>query len=277
MFTSRRILLLVAFLLLLCALLNPRYTRWLTRPMASVVETLQYPAWFVASNVKTDPGSRFSIGSTEPLAEQLEAERTWNDQLWQENKRLRQQLDAFDAIKEIRDIDQIRMVEARVGRFTDDPINPTIKILRGYMQGLKPDDAVVYQSNLLGFVTDEIGPITATVTLISKPGFEVEVNIMPPQGIRSGEGWPVTDRAKSNGKGGFTCDLDDSITRYLQKGDLVRVSDTLRDSANGFVLGTIESIEDHPDRPLQLDRVLILPRTPIGPQRMVTVLTERND
>lgn len=277
MITPRKGLFVVVIMLLLCALLNARWTGWFTRPVNRTVETLSYPAGLVASSFRSDPAVDYSQQTDKPLADSLAAERAWNDQLWQENERLREQLEAFEAIAEIRDIKAIQLVEARVSRFNGDAVNPTMKIMRGSLHRIKRDDAVAFKSNLIGFVTDDIGPVNATVTLITRPGFEIEVNIMPPQGVRAGQGWPVTDRAKSDGKGGFVCELDDQITQYLRKGDLVRVSDTIRGSANGFVLGVIAEIKDHDKRPLQLDRVIIKPRTPIGPQRMVTVLTDRTD
>lgn len=282
MITPRKCLLAVVLLLLGLALLNGRYTRPVSRPVTKVIETIHRPADLLANALRTDPPTDNSPGpgfdgDDSALAELLDEERAWNDQLWQENQLLRDQIKKFEAIIETRDIKSIRMVEARVSRVNSDPVNPTMKVLRGTLHGLRPDDAVVYEANLLGFVTDDIGPANATVELINRPGFEVQINIMPPEGVRAGSGWPVTDRAEYDRKAEvFTCELEDTITRYLQKGDIVRVSDNLRESANGFVLGTIDSIVDHREIPLELDTVIIKPRTPIGPQRYVTVLTERD-
>ena len=53
--------------------------------------------------------------------------------------------------------------------------------------------------------------------------------------------WPAFARAESNGKGAFVCDLSEEIADHLRVGDLISVSDTLRVTANGFVLGQVAS------------------------------------
>lgn len=287
MITPRKGLLLVALVLLLCALLQVRWTGWLTRPITVVVETVLYPADWIASNAGSDPLPASHLRSDDPLDKQLatakqrlEMEQAWNNQLWQENQRLHQQLNAFNAIKEILDLESIKLVEARVSRYNADKVNPTMKILRGSLHGIKPEDAVVYEADLLGFVTDEIGPAHATVALVNRPEFVIEVNIMPPNGIRPGEqGWPVRDLAKWDAdERVFVCEeMDKDVAKFLRQGDIVRVSDTLRDSAKGFMLGVIKRIEEDRSDPHKLRRVVIVPRTPIGPQRRVTVLTKRTD
>jgi|GEM_PF-2385670 len=277
MLTQRKALVLVTLVLLCFALLSSRWTGMFTRPLTNVVMLVQHPAGWIASQIGFDPAVDYPEMSEQQLEDQLAAERKWNDELWQQNEQLREQIEAFNAIIEIRPIESIRMVEARVSRFNDDPLNPTLTLLRGSLSGIKPDTAVAYRSNLIGFVTDQIGPTNATVSLITKPGFQIEVNIMPPEGVRAGQGWPVKDRVKSDGKGGFTCSLSKETAGYLQPGDLVRVSDTLRESANGFLLGVINKIEPDSQSPHLLSQIFIKPRTPIGPQRLVTVLTERDD
>lgn len=280
MLTPRKGLFAVALVLLLCALLSQHWTGWFTTKVNATVETLQYPAGWLASNAKINPKVDYQDEDEEATLEELKAELAkadaYNKQLWIENRKIKQQVEAFEAIAVIRDMSAIRPVEAKVSKFNDDPVNPTMKLLRGTLHGVKVDDAVVYKSNLLGFVR-EVGPATCTISLIVKKSYRTEVMITPPKQRRMENNWPVFARAESNGKGGFICDLSQDITQYLREGDVISVSDTLRESANGFVLGVIESIEDHPERPLQDDQLLIRPRTAIGPQGLVTILTERKD
>lgn len=277
MLTQRKALVLVTLVLLGCALLNLRVTNALANAIKYTVDTVQYPADRLASMLKSDPRVDYPEMSDQALADQLAAARKQNNELWQENVRLREQIESFIAITEIRPIDSIRMVEARVSRLDSNPVNPTMLVLRGSLHGLRPDDAVAYKSNLIGFVTDSIGPANATVSLITRVDFSIGVQIMPPPDIEAGEGWPFKTRVKSDGGGRFYCSLAQNVAKELRPGDYVRASDTIRESANGFLLGLIEKIEPDPKDPLKLSRVVIKPRAPIGPQRMVTVLTERTD
>lgn len=278
MLTARKGLFLVALVLLLCALLNARWTGWLTRPINRTVDTLQWPALQLSSLLKTDPESRdpYPQLTEDDVKQQLLEADTYNKQLWQENAKLKEQLEALKVIYLSQPIEAIRPVVAQVGQFNSDPMNPSMKLLRGSLQGVKLDDPVVYKSNLLGFVS-ELGPVTATVRLVTRPDYRTEVTIWPPGQLRAEKGWPVIGRAESKGDGVFHCDLKIKTAEYLQPGDLVRVSDPLRERANGFLLGAIERIEDHPNQPKLLRRLIVKPMAPIGPQREVTIITERID
>lgn len=282
MLSQRKALLLVTLVLLGCALLNTRWTRWLAMPITHTVNTLQYPAGQIASLMRTDPAVDYPEISDQALEDLLAKAQKENDALWQENEKLREQINSFEVIYESTDMKSIRLVEARVSRYDGDPINPTMQILRGSLHGLKPDDPVAFKSNLIGFVTDSVGPTTATVSLITRNGFSIGVNVTPPPDPDNPDkklapGWPFKTRVKSDGKGAFYCDLKNDIAEELRPGDYVRAADTIRESANGFLLGIIAKIEPAKEDPLNLSRVTIKPRTPIGPQRTVTVLTERND
>ena len=282
MLTQRKALVLVTLVLMACALLNTRWTSWLAHPVAHTVNTLQIPADFFANQLKTDPKLPQTESSEEVLAVLLDKAHAQNEALWDENKKLKEQIESFQAIYEYTDRKSVQLVEARVSRHNGNAINPTMLIMRGSLHGLKPDDAVAYKANLIGFVTDSVGPANATVSLITRKGFSIGVQIKPPPNPdqpdeKLAPGWPFRTRVKSDGEGLFFFTLKSSTAKKLRPGDYVRASDTILDSANGFLLGLIEKIEDDPTNPLNLSRVTIKPRTPIGPQRMVTVLTERTD
>ena len=279
MFTARKTLFAVALVLLCCALLNTRWTGWLSGPVYNTVNTLQKPAgWITATVVKHDANPRVQLpdATLEELKRELDKADRYNRELWLTNTELKRGLNAFKAIVEIQDIKSIRMVQAKVAHYADSAINPTMKLLRGKLDGVVVDDAVVYETNLIGFV-QEVGPATCTVSLISRPDYRTEIILNPPKQRRMNNNWPAFARAESDGKGRFISDISEKIADHLRVGDLVSVSDTLRTTANGFVLGQIESIKDHPDRPLQDKRLVILPRAPIGPQQTVTILTQRKD
>ena len=279
MITARKCLFAVALVLLLCALLNVGWTRWLTAPVRHTVETVQWPAdwlaWGLAS-FQDDPPVKGTDLPQSQLHEQLIEAQNYNMALWSENKDLRSQLEAFKAIAIITDIKAIRPVQAQVSVFNDDRTNPTMKLLRGSLAGIKKDDPVVYKQNIIGFVQD-VGPVTSTAKLVTSPDYRSEVMIMPPNRNEAGDGWPFITRVQSDGKGAFYCDLKVKIANELRPGDVVRVRDALRKSANGFVLGEIKSIDEHPTNPRLESRVFIVPNTPIGPQSDVIVITERKD
>lgn len=282
MLTQRKALMLVTFVLLGCALLSTRWTSWLASPLKHTVNTLQYPADFVANQLKTEQPIDAPTESKQQLDAMLYAARQQNEALWIEIDKLKEQIASFNAIQEIRDIESIQLVEARVSRYDSDPTNPTLFILRGSLHGLSQDDAVASRSNLIGFISESVGPANATVSLITREGFSIGVQIKPPPDPNNpnkklAPGWPFKTRVKSDGEGRFYCELKNDVAEELRPGDYVRAADTIRESANGFLLGTIEKIERAKEDPLNLSRVIIMPRVRIGPQRMVTVLTERND
>lgn len=276
MVTPRKALLLVTIVLLCCALLKTSWTSWLIRPLQNTVDAVQWPAGWLAAKLKTEAPFEGQDLTLSQLEKQNRELRQYNSELWAENEKLKEQIESFKAIALVRDLKTIRPVEAYVASFNNDPVNPTMKLLRGSLHGIRSDDAVSFKTNLIGFVR-EVGPVTCVVSVITGPSFRSEVAIMPPSQLRAGNNWPVIARAESDGKGRFIADLSKEIASYLRAGDVVRINDTLRESANGFVLGDIESIEPHPNRPLLESRVLITPRTPIGRQAKVTVITERTD
>jgi cell shape-determining protein MreC len=282
MITQRKVLVFVTLLLLACALLNSRWTGWLTGFISYSVNTLQYPADFTANLMRNDPAVEYAELSDQALEDLLAKAQKENDALWQENEKLREQIESFEAITVGRDMTSIRMVEARVSRVSNDPIKPTMLILRGSLHGLNRDDPVAYKSNLIGFVSDSIGPANATVSLISRKGFSIGVNIKPPPDPDNPDkklapGWPYKTRVTSDGKGRFYFDAKKKTAESFRAGDYVRSADTILESANGFLVGTIEKIEPSEQDPLNLSRITIKPSVPIGPQRTVTILTERND
>jgi len=279
MITQRKALVLVTLLLFACALLNTGWTNWLTRPITHTINTLQYPADWLANQFKDDQPIDVPEASKQELALLLREARKENEELWIEIEKLNDQIASFNAIQEIRDIESIQLVEARVSRYNSDPTNPTMLILRGSLHGLQRDDAVASKSNLIGFVTDSIGPTSATVTLLTRKGFSIGVQIKPPPKKDQvlPPGWPFKTRVESDGKGGFFFEVKQKTAQGFRPGDYVRAADTILESANGFLIGYIEKIEDSKDDPLNLSRVTIKPSVPIGPQRTVTVLTERND
>ena len=276
MITPRKALFAVALVLLGCALLNVRWTRWLSRPVTRAVDTVQWPAGWVAANFKTDPPTEGPNYTQGEVREQLLAAQNYNLALWSENQELRDQLEAYKAISIITDIEAIRPVQAQVGFFNDERTNPTMKLLRGSLQGVKKEDPVVYKQNLIGFISD-VGPVTSTARLVTSPDYRSEVMIMPPDRVKAGDGWPFVTRVQSDGKGGFYCDLKIKVADQLRVDDVVRVRDPLRKSANGFVLGVIKSFQTHPTDPTQYKRVVITPNTPIGPQSKVIIITDRVD
>lgn len=272
MLTQRKALVLVTLVLLLCALLGRGWANW----FQSAVDTLQWPAGWVAASIKADAAVKEENLTDAQLRKQNLDLKAYNLSLWSENEKLREQIKSFNAIGLVTDLEAIRPVQAKVASVNSDPVNPTMKILRGSLAGIKPGDAVAFQTNLIGFVED-VGPVTGTVSLINSPSFRSQVAIMPPNQLRAENNWPVIARAEYDGKGLFRTDLGEGIAKFLRVGDVVRIDDTLRDSANGFVLGDIVAIEAHPSRPLLDKRIIIEPRTPIGQQSSVTVMAERKD
>ena len=72
-------------------------------------------------------------------------------------------------------------------------------------------------------------------------------------------------------------ELSAAIAEESSKRYIAMTCQTDDKTAEQAHLDFIEKIEPDPKDPLNLSRVIIKPRAPIGPQRMVTILTERTD
>ena len=180
MLTQRKALVLVTLVLLLCALLGRGWANW----FQSAVDTLQWPAGWVAASIKADAAVKEENLTDAQLRKQYRDLKAYNLSLWSENEKLREQIKSFNAIGLVTDLEAIRPVQAKVASVNSDPVNPTMKILRGSLAGIKPGDAVAFQTNLIGFVED-VGPVTGTVSLINSPSFRSQVAIMPPNQLRA--------------------------------------------------------------------------------------------
>ena len=276
--TSRKALVAVVLLLLLSSLLPSRFAKWIGSLPTTIAESLSVPvshpvSWASHKLRAEDRGPVENITQERWAKEKEEYDRL-NRELWAINRDLRESLAAFEAIALIRDPKDIRPIEAAVINFNNDRNNPVMLISQGTRAGVTGGDPVVYRTNLLGFVEKEPGLLNCKVELMNLPGRRIRVAMQPVGAVEYP--WPVIEYAIADDNGQtFHCDRP--IDHPLEVGHIAWVYDDLHEQAYGFLLGRIVAIEDHPDKPYELDRIVIRPDVPIGPQGRVMVITEREE
>jgi len=276
--TSRKALVAVVLLLLLSSLLPSRIAKWIGSLPTTVAETVSVPvshpvSWASHKLRPDDRGPVEQMTEAEWVIEKEKYERL-NKELWAINRDLRESLAAFEAIALIRPMADIRPVEAAVINFNNDRNNPVMLISQGTRAGVRGGDPVVYRTNLLGFVEKEPGLLNCKVELMNRPGNRIRVAMQPTGAVEYP--WPVIEYAVAADNGQtFYCDRPDG--HPLEVGQIAWVYDDLHEQAYGFLLGRIVAVEDHPDDPHKLDRIIIRPDVPIGPQGRVMVITEREE
>lgn len=275
--TSRKALFAVVVVLLVTSLLPSGKAWYIAAAPTWVAETLSVPvSWPISKLAHTirseDEGRVENVTETE-FAERLAAFEQENRRLWRINKDLQESLEALEAIVIIRDLGDIKPVEAAVVSYNNDRNNPVMLLGRGSRSGVQLGDPIVYKTNLLGFVV-EVDQLNCKAELISRPEYRIRAALQPPGATQ--EPWPIIDYVTTADDGqSFFVDL--RLGHNLQKDDIVWVYDDLHEQAYGFLLGRVAAVANPPDREHEFDRIVIRPDVPIGPQGRVMIITERQE
>lgn len=276
--TSRRVLIAVAVVLGLNSQLNTRHLVWLGKVPNAVVKTLANPpkallrkAVVTLKGEQQTPTFVAADANVQELRESLSWAYRENNALWEENNTLRRQLDAFRAAAAARGSDTPRYEDALVTDANLSRSNPTLELDKGSRSGIEPGNPVVVGANLIGFIQDDVGALRSTAQLVTAPGSQYRVRLVPPGEQVSDDNEPIYIYADPSGEY-FYCDLPDG-RHNVREGDLAAMADELYRQAYGYVLGEVVAVNnDHPDKPLELDRILI--RSAVQPDRLRGVVIQ---
>ena len=132
---------------------------------------------------------------------------------------------------------------------------------------------MIVAANLLGFVSADVGSLRCSVQLVTVPKSRYQVRLIAPgEGILPDDE-PVYVYADASGAF-FYCDLPDG-QHNVRVGDLASMADDIYHQAYGYILGEVSEVRgDHPDDPLGLDRIIILPAMDPARQRDVMIQIE---
>lgn len=256
--TQRRALALVVVLAVLCSMLPAGCSAKLTDRLSDVVHLPLMPFtnalhWFGARLHGPQPTAE--LGDTQRLANEYVEALAYQRQLEEALADAREQIAQLAQIRNHRVFTGYSLQPAAVVAGSD-YTSPTITINRGTRHGVQPNQPVAFGTNLVGRVTD-VGPTSATVTLITAPGSRLDVRFIPPQAGPA----PLGDDGQLElfeGGPQFFCILD--MTSPVQEGDLAYLSDERWPiEARGLFVGQVVTVEKAPDDPTLRKRVIVKP------------------
>lgn len=192
-----------------------------------------------------------------------------NERLEQENTALKRQIAQLSQIRELFGLAGVSLVDARVNASSTDPLNPVLTINRGERHGVRRQMAVASAFSLVGEVTN-VGPFTSDVRLITAPGTQLRVRLVPPTPDAAARTIEVQlERAED----GPWFEVQLGTQQPVQPGDLAHLSDPIWPTeAMGFVVGQVIEVGPDPDDPLNFQRVIVKPIPPLTRLNRVTVL-----
>ena len=271
--TSRRVLIGLAIVLGVNSQLNDRHLGWVGAAPNTIVKTLAGPPASVLRSVSVglrgeDAGPALvRPGAIEQDLIDAGVENRW---LWEENSRLNRQLERYAAAAAVRGSQETKFVDARIAGLNLSRSNPTVELDKGSRAGVQAADPVVYSANLVGFVQDDVGAFRSTARLVTAPESQYGVRLIRP-GSTTADASLRTYIYTDDSGGFFYCDLPDG-GHDVSVGDLAAMADDRYAEANGYILGVVSEVRpDHPEQPLDLDRIIIQPGVDPARLRGVTI------
>lgn len=270
--TSHRVLIGLVVVLGINSQLNTRHLHWVGAVPRSIVKTLANPPASLLHGTMVgirgeDPGPDIipADANEQKLNELLTTATAENRRLWEENHHLRDQLDAFSAAAAVRGSVTINLLPARVADYNPSRSNPTIELDKGSRAGVETDNPVIVSANLVGFIQGDVGTLRSSARLVTAPDTRYAIRLIRPGSSTDEFGGATYIYTDDSGKF-FYCDLPDG-THDIAVGDLASMADDRYPQALGYILGVVSEVRlDHPENPLELDRIIIRPA--VDPSRL---------
>jgi len=240
-------------------------------------ETLLTPATWVfgglADTLRPPPAPR-RYANDQDLDRIIADRDEWRamaEGLESEVRQLEEKVAWLQNIREQIDLEAVRIVEARVLSYNGSKRNPVLTIDRGAKAGIRVNQSVELDGNLVGFVTSA-GQRTADVTLITRAGAQYRALIKPADPDQ--RPYELAEII-TLGKDGESFYVDLNKTDGGAVGDYVHLADDAGiypEQALGRILGRVSSVDDAPDKPLLMNRLVIRPTLPLARLSRVLVL-----
>ncbi len=267
---SQRNFTIVVGVTVVCALLPAGWLPW-TAILADIVSVPVQPLGDAGGRVsgwlRPAPGD---AGESQALRQRDEEIETTRALLYAARLRTEALLEEIEALQEARRFHpgvEMTPLYARVTGRPPDRSSGTVRINAGSRHGVVPGAIAVYRGgHLVGRVADNVSRLSSCVVPITDSSVGLmEALILPlDDPVADIETAPRIQLMPDDG-GALTGDLDRAIE--VRQGDIVRLADPAwPDSAQGLIIGTVESIETNDLQPL---RVTITVRPRYQPQRLV--------
>jgi cell shape-determining protein MreC len=202
------------------------------------------------------------------LERELDVTRLENRRLRAEIGRLRERLERLTRTMRLADPTRVRPLPAPVAGVERSSSTRALALGRGARHGLGPGQVVVAGAQLVGRLTS-VSALNATVTLVTSPGTQLELELIRPPGADAPPaGEPIRVSAAARADGSFEV-LDAVAQQPVEPGDeAVLIDPRWPPEAAGFRVGRVTLAEPDPHQPLTL-RVRIRPQR--DPERMMSV------
>lgn len=190
---------------------------------------------------------------------------------------LQEEIGELQAARRLHQGAEINPLYARVTGRSPDRAGGPVRLNAGTRHGVTPGTVAVYRGvHLIGRVARDVSRLSCHLVPITDPSAGLlEAIILPGDD-------PVADvrnaprlQLESDGNGALVGDLDSST--QVRKGDVVRLSDPAwPDSAQGMIVGEVESIEPKDLQPLR-NAITVRPRYQANRVASVTLKIERGE
>jgi len=261
----RRVLLVIAALLLINSVLPLRYAGAVGRPIASlVIDTLTIPLvaplTALSQTMRPPPPEDPLFDETMTQQDMMAFALQEIEALRAEVARLEKDLQEIGYAREMADYRGFQPILAERLSYNANRRNPVITIDRGSADGLEAGMPVEWRARLVGFV-EEAGRRTARVRLITHAGAKYKVTIKSAR--PDATPFELTDYVQvGKDQQSFYVDVFDQLP--VNKGDLVHlIDDRFPRTAQGRILGQVTAIGPAPGQAAQLQRVTIRPTLPL--------------
>jgi len=277
--TQKRLMIAIVLGLFATSLLPSRtVTVFTSTPNQILTAAVEPPIW-LADRLSPD----LREAQTQPLVNNASKQRLQRElgnalsQIRNLENQLRQQRRQIHQLQQtqVRTDRTVTMVGARVISVSASSKKPALTIDRGRQSGVAQGQAVMYAGNLVGQV-ELVGPVTATVRLLTAAGTALQLNIQPPAPPRASESQKrIHVRAELNAaQDAFIA--EPAKDKPVQVGDLAHLDDDRwPPEAQGAIVGKVVEVSGHPQRPLLISQVRIEPLPPLKQLDRVSVLVPR--
>lgn len=228
-------LLLVAFTVF--ASISESASSPITKAVSIITSPFQRVASFFSDKASSLSGGFVSAESYRKRVDELEAQVAQYRAELVEYENMKKQLESYEEFLDVREEnpDYQWVYCAVIGRDSADMFN-SFTLNKGSGDGIKVNDAVIYNNYLVGVVT-EVNPTTSVVKTVTDP----TVNIAAYE-VRTGEMGYVSSDVNNSVNG--TCALSGLDTKTaVSKGGIVCTSGTGGIFPKDLIIGTVESVE----------------------------------
>ncbi|MEO1237550.1 MAG: rod shape-determining protein MreC [Planctomycetota bacterium] len=285
LFTSQRVLLAVALLLLVNSQLPSGVGGLIGGVLRPVVDfavlPVRAPVHQIAVNLREPGEDEASDSNGEPRTaeayrEEYEAALVTIDRQRQRINELVRTLEVLQGVRELDAPDTVP-VAAKVASYTDAGPRAVLTIARGTRDGIAAGQTAVFKTSLVGRVVEPVGPSSADVELVTSHDAGLQVRVR--QRSRETGAYTVYDNIRvSRGEPAGTFFAEVARDSPIRRGADVLLADAVHyPDARGRLLGVVQNVTEYPPDPELLKRLVIRPAVDLRFLREIAVLLPEND